>query len=53
MVDSIMQQISSLSMQGIIFLVSHCNLLCIFYMTAIQDMFCVPVFLHRSVQNLV
>ena len=25
----------------------------LFYMTAIQDMFCVAVFLHRSVQNLV
>ena len=24
-----------------------------FYMTAIQDIFCVAVFLHRSVQNLV
>ena len=39
--------------QGIIFLVSHHNLLCIFYMTSIQDIFCVAVFLHRSVQNLV
>ena len=34
-------------------LVSHRNLLCILYMTAIQDIFCVGVFLHRSVQNLV
>ena len=24
-----------------------------FYMTAIEDIFCVAVFLHRSVQNLV
>ena len=39
--------------QGINFLVSHRNLLCIFYMTAIQVIFCVAVFLHRSVQNLV
>ena len=39
--------------QGIIFLVSHRNLLCISYMIAIQDVFCVAVFLHRSVQNLV
>ena len=37
----------------IIFLVSHHNLLCIFYMTAIQDIFCVAVFRLRSVQNLV
>ena len=41
------------AVQGIIYLVSHSNLLCIFYMTAIQDIFCVAVFLHRSVQNLV
>ena len=40
--------------QGIIYLVSHHNLLCIFYMTAIQDIICgLAVFLHRSVQNLV
>ena len=38
--------------QGIIYLVSHHNLLCIFFMTAIQDIFCIAVFLHRSVQNL-
>ena len=35
----------------IIFLVSHHNLLCIFYMTAIQNIFCAAVFFHRSVQN--
>ena len=40
-------------MQGIIYLVSHRNLLCILYMTAIQDIFCVADFLHRSIQNLV
>ena len=39
--------------QGIIFLVSHRNLLCIFDMTAIQNIFCVAVFFHRSVQNLI
>ena len=40
-----------LRVQGIIFLVSHRNLLCIFYMTAIQNIFYVAVFFHRSVQN--
>ena len=30
---------------------SHRNLLCIFYMTAIQNLFCAAVFFHRSVQN--
>ena len=39
--------------QGIIFLVSHRNLLCIFYMTAMQNIFCVAVFLHRSVHNFI
>ena len=33
--------------QGIIFLVSHHNLLCIFYMTAIHNIFCVAVFFHK------
>ena len=37
--------------QGIIFLVH--KLLCIFDMTAIQDIFCVAVFFHRSVQNFI
>ena len=32
---------------------SHRNLLCIFYMTAIQNIFCVAVFFHRSVHNLI
>ena len=41
------------ALQGIIFLVSHRNLLCIFYMTAIQNIFCVAVFFHRSVQNFI
>ena len=40
-------------LQGIIFLVSHRNLLCIFYMTAIQNIFCVAVFFYRSVQNFI
>ena len=39
--------------RGIIFLVSHRNLLCIFYMTAIQNVFCLAVFFHRSVQNFI
>ena len=39
--------------QGINFLVSHRNLLCIFDMTAIQNIFCVAVFFHRSVQNFI
>ena len=32
----------SLLPQGIIFMVSHRNLLCIFDMTSIQNIFCVP-----------
>ena len=43
---------STLALQGIIFLVSHHNL-CIFDMTAIQNIFCVAVFFHRSVQNFI
>ena len=39
--------------QGIIFLVSHSNLRCIFDMTAIQNIFCVAVLFHRSVQNFI
>ena len=39
--------------QGIIFLVLHRNLLCMFDMTAIQNIFCVADFLHRSVQNFI
>ena len=38
-------------MQGIIYLVSHRNLICILYMTAIQDIFCVAVFLHRGTES--
>ena len=41
------------NMQGIIFLVSHCNLLCTFDMTAIPNIFCVAVSFHRSVQNFI
>ena len=44
---------STEQLQGIIFLVSHHNLLCIFYMTAIQNIFCVAVFFHRSVENFI
>ena len=39
--------------QGIIFLVSHRNLLCIFNTIAIQNIFCVAVFFHRSVHNFI
>ena len=39
--------------QGIIFLVSHRTLLCIFYMTAIQNIYCVAVFSHRSVHKFI
>ena len=39
--------------QGISFLVQQSNLLCIFDMTAIQNISCVAVFFHRSVQNFI
>ena len=52
-VIQILEEKVGLYIQGIIFLVSHRNLLCIFDMTAIQNIFCVADFFHRSVQNLI
>ena len=44
-------KIELLPQHGIFFLVLHCNL--IFQMAAIQNIFCVAIFLHRTVQTFV